>query len=151
MQAANAVGALGHDEVVAVRAAVAGGLHPAREVAAGAVATIVLTAEEDAAAPAAHFALHQRTAVLRAGDADLVQQRLGAFALRVARAGQELAEAALFDHHARAALRAELAAGGRLFTLALQRLGAFALRIARAGQELAEAAPAQEHLGAALR
>src|SRR5437899_1004826 len=99
----------------------------------------------------ATHALHE-LAALALGTRDAQRHRLGGLALRVDRAGDELAEAAVLHHPRPLAGRALLV--GRLL---LRPLGArqvplvLALRVGRAGDELAEAAPALLERLAAVR
>src|SRR5262249_2765530 len=78
-----------------------------------------------------------RVAGRRAGDAQ--RDGLGGLAVGVARARDELAEAAVFDHHRLAARRADLVGGLVLGALtAADVAGVLAFGIGRARQELAE-------------
>src|SRR5688572_10721093 len=126
--------ALGDEWGAALGAGLSHRARPHREGALG-----VVRARVEGLAPLA-APLDQLAAVLGTGDAE--RHRLGGLALGIARAGHELSEAAVLDHHRLAAGRAELVGGlvgGPL--AAAQVLGELALRIGGAREELPEAPP----------
>ncbi len=77
----------------AFRTLLLGGLIPRHKGAVGIVAA------SEIGIAALGFAPDDLTAAFRAGDAGLLDNRLGIFALRIARAGEKLAEPAGFDDH----------------------------------------------------
>src|SRR4029450_10451999 len=96
--------------------------------------------------------LHELAAAAGLGARDAEGDGLGGLALGIARTRDELAEAAVLDHHGLRAGRAcfvgELV--GRLLPAA-QVLGVLAVGIAGAREELTEAAPLLDHGLAAIR
>src|SRR5207244_1314866 len=115
---------------------------------------VVGAAEEDLAAP--RPLLRQEAATPGPRAVDPQRDRPGGLALRITRAGEELAEPAALDQHRRAAGLA-LLVGGRLrrdldrAVLAPDELlGVLALRVTGAGEELAVSAPLDHHRRPAL-
>src|SRR5438552_4396176 len=108
---------------------------PKRELAS----RVVRAREEGLAALGAP--LHELPSAARLGTVDAERQGLGRLAVGIARAGDELAEPSVLDHHRLPARRAGLVRRlvGRLLASATQVLGVLALRVGRAGEEAAEA------------
>src|SRR5258705_13010684 len=136
---ARPLSALGHalreERRSALRAGLGDRSRPGDELALG----ILVAGVEGLAALAPP--LHELAAAPRLGARDAEGDGLGGLALRIARARDELAEAAVLDHHGLRAGRARFVGElvGRLLPAA-QVLGVLAVGIAGAREELAEAA-----------
>src|SRR2546422_3514915 len=147
---ARALAPLGHalreEGGAARRARLEDGTRPRHELAVG----VLVAGVERLASPAPALDELAVTAGFRARDAE--GDRLGRLALRIARAGDELSEAAVLDHHGLAAGRAALFRGlvGGLLPPA-QILGVLAIGIGGAREELAEASPLFHQRLAAVR
>src|SRR5262249_30261265 len=113
---------------------------PRRELAV----RILVASVESLAAPGPPF--HELASAAGLGTGDAESDRLGRLALGITRAGDELPEASVLDHHGLAAGRAGFIGHlvGRLLA-SPQVLGVLAVRIAGAREELPEAAPLLEH------
>src|SRR5262249_34122564 len=125
---------LGDERRCAVRTRLGDRPGPDRELARG----VIAAREERLAAPGP--SLHQLPAAIGLGTRDPERDGLGRLALGIARAGDELPEAAVLDDHRLAARRAHLV--GRLvrrpLSAAAQILRVLALRVRRAREEAAE-------------
>src|SRR6185312_14224429 len=144
---------LDHELGAALRAGLRQRAIPGDEVTLG--LRVVRAAEEHLAAPRA--LLGQVPAAAFLGAVDPQRDGAGGLAVRVARAGQELAEPSALDDHGRAAGRADLVGRPRgrhhpqrPVGVARVLLGVAAVRIAGASQEVPVAPPLDDHGLAAL-
>ena len=95
------LGVVAVDDAAALRADALGGAVPGHEGAGRVLFAAVI------AVPALGLLLEQLGAADRAGHARVLGERLGVLAFRIARAGEELAETAVFDDHVAAAALAD--------------------------------------------